>query len=154
MMIIDLVGFVEINILEIIFVILVTHLIHFIAISALYLNPLVARIYKAYEKYPGIKNWGSQGKYVINMFMFTFLEICFISVVFICTIQAMPVNIWLHGMVFGIIISAIRIYPRFVSMYMQTKYPAKLLFIEILNGTIGSLIIGISFSYFFSLNLM
>jgi hypothetical protein len=41
----------------------------------------------------------------------------------------------------GVLFAAIRVYPRFWNMWIQTTYPTRLLVIEIINGTIGSLVV-------------
>jgi hypothetical protein len=37
----------------------------------------------------------------------------------------------------------VRVYPRFWNMWIQTSYPRRLLAIEIVNGTIGTLAIAL-----------
>jgi len=113
------------------------------------MNPLVAGWYKSFEKHPSMKNWESQGKFMMNMFFLTLVEIIFIGIVYVSTVQALPNYFWMKGIVFGLLVAGVRVYPRFLSMYMQTTYPGKLLAVEFVNGTIGCIIIGLGFSYFF-----
>ena len=41
----------------------------------------------------------------------------------------------------GVLLSATRVYPRFWNMWVQTTYPQRLLAIEVVNGTLGTLAI-------------
>jgi hypothetical protein len=41
----------------------------------------------------------------------------------------------------GILLAATRVYPRFWNMWIQTTYPNRLLAIDVVNGTLGTLAI-------------
>jgi hypothetical protein len=41
----------------------------------------------------------------------------------------------------GLLLAATRVYPRFWNMWIQTTYPRRLLAIEVINGTLGTLAI-------------
>ncbi|MBN1881169.1 MAG: hypothetical protein JW885_03265 [Deltaproteobacteria bacterium] len=41
----------------------------FIAGGILYMNPLVAKMYKAFEDHPSMKKWDSQKKYLLYMYL-------------------------------------------------------------------------------------
>jgi len=47
------------------------------------------------------------------------------------------------ALLFGLILVAVKIFPRFADMYMQTAYPNKLLAVEFINGTICSFVIAL-----------
>ena len=51
------------------------------------------------------------------------------------------------GIVFAFILIALKIFPRFFDMWIQSTYPNKLLAVEFVNGTIGSFVIGLVFAY-------
>jgi len=104
----------------------------FIAGGMLYMNPLVANIYKKFEDHPGMKKWDSQKKYLACMYLLGALIPCLI---FSFIYESLgPIGI-VH---FGLIFLGIGIIPRFVDMWMQSSYPTKILGIEIVNGTILS----------------
>ena len=104
----------------------------FIVGGILYMNPLVAKIYRGFEDHPSMKKWESQKKYLLSMYLIGVLIPCLIfSFVyeFITPIGIVP---------FGLILVGIRIIPRFFDMWMQSSYPNKILCIEFINGTILS----------------
>ena len=104
----------------------------FIAGGILYMNPLVAKIYKQFENHPGMKKWDSQKKYLIYMYLIGAL---IPSIIFSFIYEFIsPISV-LH---FGLILIGIRIVPRFIDMWIQSSYPTKILFVEIINGTILS----------------
>jgi len=41
------------------------------------------------------------------------------------------------------LLAAIRVYPRFWNMWIQTTYPARLLVVELVNGSIGTIAIAV-----------
>jgi hypothetical protein len=53
----------------------------------------------------------------------------------------------MKSLVFGLILIAVKIFPRFFDMWIQTTYPNRLLAVEFVNGTIGSFVIGVVFAY-------
>jgi len=102
----------------------------FIAGGILYMNPLVAGIYKKFEDHPAMKKWDNQKKYLLYMYLIGALipSILFSFVYeFISPIGIIP---------FGLILVGVKIIPRFFDMWIQSSYPNKLLAVEIVNGTI------------------
>lgn len=139
----------EITIAKFILAVVVTHIIHFVLFVLMYMNPVVIKIYISFDQHPSMKRWDAPGKLYVNMFFLSFIEIVLIGIVYISTVQALPNDFWMKGLVFGLIVAGVRVYSKFYSMYIQTSYPSKLLAIEVVNGTIGCIIIGLGFSYFF-----
>jgi hypothetical protein len=45
------------------------------------------------------------------------------------------------AMLLGVTFAAIRVYPRFWNMWVQATYPRRLLAVEVVNGTLGRLVI-------------
>jgi hypothetical protein len=112
----------------------------FIAGGILYMNPLVAKLYKKFEDHPGMKKWDNQKKYLTYMYLLGALIPCLIFAFIYESLS--PIGI-VH---FGLIFLGIRIIPRFVDMWMQSSYPTKILGIEIVNGTILSFMAAALFS--------
>jgi hypothetical protein len=53
----------------------------------------------------------------------------------------LPGSLFLNTIFFGLILVAVKIFPRLFDMWMQSTYPNKLLAVEFVNGTIGSFVI-------------
>ncbi len=114
----------------------------FIVGGILYLNPFVAKIYREFENSPGLKKWNNNKKYLLNMYLFGILIQCLLfAAVYFFIKPLFPGNLTLNTLYFGLILVAVKIFPRLFDMWMQSTYPHKLLVVEFVNGTIGSFII-------------
>lgn len=119
----------------------------FIVGGALYTNPLVGKIYKESEGSPGLKAWPSVQKYLLLQYLGG-LAMCILwAFVFYYVRSALPDQPLTAGLLFGLILTVTRVFPRFFDIWIQTTYPNRLLGVEIVNGTILSLIIGVVFAY-------
>ena len=119
----------------------------FIIGGVVYMNPIVAKIYKKYEDAPGVKKREDVKKFLINTFIFSCLIQCIIlALVYSFIKPILPESLTLSFLYFGIILVAVKIIPRLIDMWMQTSYPNTLLGIELVNGTIGSFVIALVFS--------
>lgn len=129
------------NILHILFSGFIVSIAWFIGGSILYTNPTIGKIYKKLENDPGMKKWESKARYIITMYFVGAL----IPSLIMATVYELisPISI-LH---FGLILFGIRIIPRFFDMWIQSSYPNKLLYIEIVNGTILSFVAAIVLNY-------
>ena len=47
------------------------------------------------------------------------------------------------ALLLGSLFAAVRVYPRFWNMWVQTTYPRRLLAVEVVNGTLGTLVISL-----------
>jgi hypothetical protein len=118
----------------------------FIVGAVVYMNPVVARIYKNYEADPSVKNRKDVKSFIINTFVFSVLIQCFIfAFVYLYIKPILPGTLLLNTIYFGGILVALKIIPRFFDMWVQSKYPMTLLNIELINGTIGSFVIALVF---------
>lgn len=119
----------------------------FIVGGALYQNPFVAKIYKNAEESPGLKKWASVPRYVGLQYAGIVAQCLLWAFVFVLVKPALPGGLLMQGLVFGLILVAVKIFPRFFDMWIQTTYPHKLLAVEFVNGTIGSFVIAVIFAY-------
>lgn len=53
----------------------------------------------------------------------------------------LPGTLILNILFFGLVLVAVKIFPRLFDMWMQSTYPNKLLMTEFVNGIIGSFVI-------------
>jgi hypothetical protein len=125
---------------QIIYVSVITTIVWFIIGGILYMNPIISKIYKKYNKHPSMKHFSSQRKYLIGVFLIAGFIPIFLSYIAYSFIS--PINVF----AFGMILSGVRIIPRLCDMWMQTSYPNKILTIELINGIILSFVIAFMFS--------
>lgn len=125
----------------------VASIVWFIVGGILYQNPFVAKIYKSTESSPGLKKWSNIPKYLGLQYVGILTQCMLWAFVFAMIKPVLSDVVLIKGLVFGLILVAIKIIPRFFDMWIQSTYPNKLLVVEFINGTIGSFIIGIVFAY-------
>lgn len=119
----------------------------FIVGGALYMNPIVAKIYKDAEKSPALKKWPSVPKYIGLQYVGILAQCLLWALVFALVKPVLPGGVLMKGLVFGLILVAVKIFPRFYDMWIQSTYPNELLAIEFFNGIVGSLVIGTVLAY-------
>lgn len=122
-------------------------IVWFVIGGALYMNPFVAKIYKDAESSAGLKKWASIPMYIGLQYVGILAQCLLWAFVFAFMRPVLPQEVLIKGVVFGLILVAVKIFPRFFDMWIQSTYPNKLLAVEFINGTIGSFVIGIAFAY-------
>lgn len=126
-------------------------LISFLIGSMLYMNPLIAKIYKKYQKHPSMSKYANQKKFMLEMFFFGMFIPSFIAGTAYSYLK--PGLYIINGnyisitFVLGLMLAGIRIVPRFFDMNLLTSYPKKLLFIELINGIILSFVMAIVLTF-------
>ena len=128
--------------------VVVTEVITFVVDALLYMNPLVSKYYKKYENHPAMRKAGSQGKWMMQMFILSFISVFLAGLLFFITANAIPGSGWVKGLVFGLLLAGVQVYPRYVYFFMLTSYPKALRNVEFINGIIETIIIGFLFTYF------
>jgi hypothetical protein len=115
--------------------------------AVVYMNPFIAKWYKKYEEDPSVKNRKDIKSFLINTLVFSILIQCIIFAFAYQYIETLlPETLLLNGLYFGIILVGVKIIPRFLDMWVQSKYPPVLLTIELINGAIGSFVIAFVFA--------
>lgn len=125
----------------------VASIVWFIVGSVLYMNPLVAKLYKNAENSPALKKWSSIPRYIFLQYIGILVQCLLWAFVFAWVKPVLTEEALMSGLLFGIILTAVKIFPRFFDMWIQSTYPNRLLAVEFINGTIGSFVIGIVFAY-------
>ena len=137
-----------VNIWQIIWPTLIASIVWFILGGALYMNPVIRRIYDQFDSSPVMKRWPSVPQYLSVMFLGACLAQCFLAALaFVLVKPALPDSVLGTVVIFGFILIGIKIFTRFFDMWIQTNYPNKLLVIEFVNGSIGSLVIATIFAF-------
>ena len=117
-------------------------LVHFVFIAAAYGNPIVDRISaKAEAESPAVKQWPSKPRYFITQFFGTQVEVYILTTGFLWLRPLLALSGYGGALLLGSLFAATRVYPRFWNMWIQTRYPNRLLAVEVINGTLGTLVI-------------
>ena len=120
----------------------VAGLVHFVVIGILYGNPLTERISaRAEAESPAVRKWPSKVKYFVTQFFGTQVEVYILTFAFVWLRQLIGLGGLGGGLLLGLLFAAIRVYPRFWNMWVQSTYPLRLLLVELVNGTLGTLAI-------------
>ena len=118
-------------------------IIHFLLVGLLYMNPFAAKMYSAEEgKNGALRVWDNKKHYMILMFSGTMIESWLLCLGYQLLSGAFPRPAsWATAIACAVILGLIRVYPRAFDKWIQTTYPHKLIFLEAVNGMIGSMII-------------
>jgi hypothetical protein len=114
----------------------------------LYGNPLVDALYHKGTKTGVIKTWKSQGVFYSLYFLVTLVEVFVFSVVFSMITIHPATTWWSAGLFFGLFHFLIRILPRTADMALMVNYPWKLLIVEMVNGGLIGLLMGVGIAFF------
>jgi hypothetical protein len=118
-------------------------LVHFVAIALLYANPITDRLSRELEKAPAVRQWPSQPRYFVTQFLGTQIEIYILATGFLWLRPKLDMPGLAGAFALGGLLAATRVFPRFWNMWIQTTYPHRLLAIEVVNGTIGTLVVAV-----------
>lgn len=122
----------------------VAGLVHFVFIGFAYGNPLVDRLSAGLEtSSPAVKQWPSKPRYFVTQFLGTQVEVFILTVGFVWLRPLVALPGYGGAFLLGSLFAALRVYPRFWNMWIQTTYPNRLLAIEVVNGTLGTLVIAL-----------
>jgi hypothetical protein len=116
-------------------------LVHFLVIGALYGNPFVDGMYRAASENSAVKRWVSKPRYLVTQFLGTQVEVYILTLAFVWLRPMVGLADYVGPLALGAVLALIRVYPRFWNMWIQTTYPNRLLAVEAINGTIGTLVI-------------
>jgi len=115
---------------------------HFAFIAFAYGNPIVDRISaKAEAESPAVKKWPSKPKYFVTQFLGTQVEVYILTIAFVWLRPLVDNPGYGGALLLGSLCAALRVYPRFWNMWVQSTYPNRLLAVEVVNGTLGTLVI-------------
>jgi hypothetical protein len=121
---------------------LIIGMIHFVVVGIFYGNPFVDRIYQDAQKIePGVRKWPSRGKYLLFQFLGTQIEVFILTLGFLWIRPHIPFDGISGGVILGLLFAAIRVYPRFWNMWIQSTYPNRLLGFEFVGGIVSTLTI-------------
>lgn len=124
-------------------------LIHFIVTGALYGNPVVDRIYQhAMATAPGVRKWPTRGRYLLTQFLGTQVEVYILALAFVLLRPGIALDGQAGAAALGVLLAAVRVYPRFWNMWIQSTYPGLLLAIEAINGIISTLVVTALLQFF------
>ncbi len=120
----------------------VAGLVHFVFIGIAYGNPLVDRLSAGLEATsPAVKQWPSKPRYFLTQFLGTQVEVYILTTGFVWLRPYVALPGYVGALTLGFFFAMLRVYPRFWNMWVQTTYPGRLLAIEVVNGTLGTLVI-------------
>jgi hypothetical protein len=113
----------------------------------LYENPIVKPAYKAHEKKGILKKWENMPKFLTVLVGVLIIQTLPWAVVYAFIKPVLPGMFFANALVFALILVVIKNIPKFVDMALMTTYPGKLLWIELINGSISSLLIALVYAW-------
>jgi hypothetical protein len=123
----------------------VAGVVHFNLLGALYGNPWVDRMNAgAAKQSPAVRQWPSKPRYMLTQFVGTQVEIFLLALGFFWLRPLVGMPGVAGALLLGLLFAAIRVYPRFWNMWIQTTYPSRLMTVELVNGTLGTLAVAVT----------
>jgi hypothetical protein len=115
---------------------------HFAVLAVLYGNPVIDRLYvDAHAGEPGVRRWPSRGRYLVTQFLGTQVEVFILAAAYTWLRPRLGIDGFLGTLLLGFLLAAVRVYPRFWNMWIQSTYPARLLKVEFANGLVSTLVV-------------
>jgi hypothetical protein len=93
------------------------------------------------NKHVSVKQWNPIWKYFVTQFFGTQVEVYIMTIAFFWVRPMTTAPGYLGAFEVGALFAALRVYPRFWNMWIQTTFPNRLLLVEVINGTLGCLFI-------------
>src|SRR5581483_11922735 len=97
---------------------------HFVVIAILYANPWVDRYSAEANKHVSVRQWSSMPRYFVTQFFGTQVEVYLMTFAFFWTRPLAPPG-YAGALAAGALIAALRVYPRFWNMWIQTTFPRR-----------------------------
>ncbi len=126
---------------------LVASVVWFVLGWVLYMNPMVAKIYKSFEDKGKVKKWKSMGAMMGFLILIIVIQTFFWAVVYAFIKPVLPAMMVAAGLVFGLILVVTKNIPKFLDMHLGALHPSRLLTIELVNGIISSFAIGLVYAW-------
>ncbi len=119
---------------------LVASVVWFVLGYVLYMNPMVAKIYKAFEDKGKVKKWKSTGAMMGFLILIIVVQAFLWAVLYAFVKPLLPTMLVAAGLLFGVILVITKNIPKFLDMHLGAIHPSRLLTIELVNGIISSLV--------------
>lgn len=114
--------------------------------SALWLNPFVEGISAQFADHPSIKPYAYFGGIDNWMQLRTLYNIALLAILiklYLMFYSNIPGAGWVKGLCFGLMISLIKTVPEAFNKWTLISYPDELILIQLINGSLGSIIFGV-----------
>lgn len=114
--------------------------------TLLWMNPGIAEFYQSYHGHPGVKPMdfvGGVGNWVGLNYAFGILYSALTMTIFVFLNKRVQGRGWIKGLVFGVLLWALKAAPEAFNQWMLTPYPEPLILVQLANS-FGGLV----FTYF------
>jgi hypothetical protein len=120
-------------------------LVHFFVVGLCFGNPWIKALYaSAQEAEPGVRVWPSRRRYLVTQFLGTQVEVYVLATAFFVLRSRTSTE---SALTLGLLLAGVRVFPRFWNMWIQSTYPRRLLAVEVLVGTLGTLTVAFSLQW-------
>lgn len=88
-----------------------------------------------------MRTWPSKPRYLVTQFLGTQIEVYILAIGFAWLYDLLSVHGLAGATALAVFFAALRVYPRFWNMWIQSTYPVRLLVVEVVNGIIGTCVV-------------
>ncbi len=119
----------------------------FVAAAILFFNPPVDKLYGSEEGHPAVKVLPKGGATIGKILLAVVVQCALWALVYHWVKDALPEDTISAGLIFGGIISLVKIIPRDIDRILLTTYPSKRMAIEFVVGIICAFVVGFVFAW-------
>lgn len=130
------------------FAILISTAAWFITALILFFNPVVGKIYQSQETEPAVKLLPKAPATMGKILLAVLVQCILWAVAYSWVKAALPDDLWSKVLIFGSIITFMKMIPRDIDRLLLTTYPVKRMTIEFVIGVVCSYVVAFVFAWF------
>lgn len=119
----------------------------FIAAAVLFFNPIVDKIYNLTANHPSVRVLPQSPSTIVKILLAISIQCVLWAIVYCWVKDALPEETSQAGLIFGGIISLVKIIPRDIDRILLTTYPSKRMAIEFVVGIICAFVVGFAYAW-------
>ena len=120
----------------------------FITAAILFFNPIVGKIYQSQETDPAVKSLPKVPATMGKILLAILVQCILWALVYSWVEAAMPDDLWSKVLIFGSVITFMKMIPRDIDRLLLTTYPLKRMTIEFIIGVVCSYVVAFVFAWY------
>jgi hypothetical protein len=120
----------------------------FVSAAILFFNPIVGKIYSSQENDPAVKSLPQVPATMGKILLAVLVQCALWALIYSWVKNSLPIDFWGKVLIFGSIISFMKMIPRDIDRLLLTTYPVKRMTIEFIIGVVCAYIVAAVFAWF------
>jgi putative flippase GtrA len=119
----------------------------FVSAAVLFFNPPVDKVYNTESDHPAVKFLPQNAQTIGKILLAIVIQCAMWALVYYWIESALPDDTIKAGLIFGGIISLVKIVPRDIDRLLLTTYPSKRMIIEFVVGIVCAFVVGFVYAW-------